>query len=710
MTTGLTDLDLLTSYHRGENDIAEEFYMPAMRRATRYDRAVGFFRSTAFIISWPALRDFVARGGRMRILCSQVLSPDDIGALDEGYAARVDAVLAARLRVEVAALLADPEMAQPSRILAALVGAGVIEFRVAIWRPSDEGPLSRIFHDKLGFFRDDAGAVVMFKGSMNETWMGLAADGNLESVDVALSWYDGRERERVEREDAYFERIWDGTYPGLVVRPFPDTAREDLVRAADPDWEGSLERMLPEASGGEAEQAGEDEDPLGEGRPLMDHQRDGLEAWRKNGRRGIFAFATGSGKTLAALVAARESITRHGEIPVIVVPDRTLFDQWLGLVTPFAERLGAMVLRVGSGNHRWRDHLRAWTTPGPARRIVLATLPTARSDDFRRRLAGGARLMLIADEVHRLGSPAGRALLDDALFGSRLGLSATPERAGDPVGTAAILDYFGGVLEPRFTLEDAIAANVLTPYFYRPHKIELSESEVEEWREVSRRLARAMFAGGEVDDRGIPRGAEMLLFERARIVKAAAAKVPLAVDVLRAEYRPGQRWIVYCDSEAQLADVRSGLRAGGFSPRAYTSAMPADRAATISWFTDIGGILVAIRCFDEGVDIPGITHALILASSKNPREFIQRRGRVLRKADRKTLAYVHDAIVVPPRPHEGEDSRTDPITAGELARALQFAEGASNHGAAADLLDIAIDAGIDWRTMFSMGVEDDDDD
>jgi superfamily II DNA or RNA helicase len=219
-----------------------------------------------------------------------------------------------------------------------------------------------------------------------------------------------------------------------------------------------------------------------------------------------------------------------------------------------------------------------------------------------------------------------------------------------------------------------------------------------------------MFAGGQPVDGGIPRGAEMLLFERARIVKAAAAKVPLAVEILTAEYRPGQRWIVYCDSEAQLADVRSALRAAGFNPRAYTSAMPADRGATIRWFTDIGGVLVAIRCFDEGVDIPGITHALILASSKNPREFIQRRGRVLRTADGKTLAYVHDAIVVPPPPRDGEDARPDPITAGELSRALQFAEGASNHGAAADLLDIAIDAGIDWRTMFSMGVEDQDDD
>lgn len=709
MTEGLAGLDLLTSYHRGEDDIAEQFYLPAMRRATRYDRAVGFFRSAAFIISWPALRDFVARGGRMRVLCSQVLSPDDIGALDEGYAARVDTLVAARLRAEVAGLLADPEMGQPARILAALVAAGVIEFKVAIWRPSDDGPLSRIFHDKLGFFRDDEGAVVMFKGSMNETWMGLSADGNLESVDVALSWFDGRERERVEREDGYFGRIWGGRYPGLNVRPFPETAHEDLVRAADPDWEGTVERMLREAAPAAPEPEG-DQDPMRLGRPIMDHQTDGLATWRENGRRGILAFATGAGKTFTALIAAEEAITRHGEVPVIVVPDTTLFDQWLEQTVPFAARLGARLLRVGADNNRWRDQLRPWTSPGPDRRIVLATLPTARSDDFRRRLAGGSHLFLIGDEVHRMGSPASQALLDEKVFGPRLGLSATPERAGDPQGTAAILDFFGGVIEPRFSLADAIAKDVLTPYIYRPHRVELSESEAEEWREVSRRVARAIFAGGETAD-GIPRSAQMLLFERARIVKAAAAKVPLAVEVLRAEYRAGQRWIVYCDSEVQLAEVRAALREAGFNPRAYTSAMPADRDATIAWFTQVaGGILVAIRCFDEGVDIPGITHALILASSKNPREFIQRRGRVLRTAPGKTLAYVHDAIAVPP-PQDGEDAGPDPITAGELARALQFAQGAFNKSAAtSDLLDIAIDAGADWQTMFSAGVEDEDND
>ena len=223
--SGLATLALKTSYHKGRDDIANDFYLPALRRAIKYDRAVGYFRSAAFIIAWPALREFVAHGGRIRILCSQVLSAEDIEALDAGYAARVDETIAARLRDEVATLLADETMSEPARVLAALVATEVIEIKIAILRPLDGVAKTRIFHDKLGILRDPQGSVVIFKGSMNETWSGLAGDGNLESVDVACSWLGGRDKVRTVEETAYFEELWTNVYPGLDVRPFPDTAR-----------------------------------------------------------------------------------------------------------------------------------------------------------------------------------------------------------------------------------------------------------------------------------------------------------------------------------------------------------------------------------------------------------------------------------------------------------------------------------------------------
>ena len=700
--SGLATLTLRTSYHKGRDDIASDFYLPAMRRATNYDRAVGYFRSAAFIIAWPALREFVAHDGRIRILCSQMLSAEDIEALDAGYAARVDETIAARLRDEVATLLEDETMSEPARVLAALVATEVIEIKIAILRPMPGAAKTRIFHDKLGILRDTQGSVVIFKGSMNETWAGLAEDGNLESVDVACSWLGGRDQERTIEEIAYFQELWTNTYPGLDVRPFPDTAREVLVSAADADWEGTVERLLRERVDNSPvpNEVGAD----ARGRTLKPHQAAGLAAWRTNARRGILAFATGAGKTFTALDAIRESLTKFDEVPIVVVPDKTLFAQWFEEIQSAVGPSNARILRVGAGFDAWRDVLRDWTAPD-GRRVVLATIQTARSYAFRTGVTQGPHLFLVADEVHRLGSPTNRTLLDETLFGPRLGLSATPERAGDDVGTSAILDYFGGVLEPRYTLADAVRDRVLTPYFYRPRTVSLLEAEATEWHRLSRRIAqfRAQFG----DDAGGDTRIEKLLFARADIVKQAAAKVDLAVQIVNEVYRRGQRWIIYCDDQAQLVNVAAALAEANHTAMPFHSAMEGDRAETLRWLDRFGGLVIAIKCLDEGVDIPTVTHALILASSKNPREFVQRRGRVLRRAKDKSLAFVYDAIVMPPGRTEGDDSFPDPITLGELARAIEFAKSADNPAAHADLLAIAIDAGIDWETLTEVGVEED---
>ena len=311
---------------------------------------------------------------------------------------------------------------------------------------------------------------------------------------------------------------------------------------------------------------------------------------------------------------------------------------------------------------------------------MLATVQTARSHAFRNGITSGSHLFIVADEVHRLGSSVNRTLLDESLFGPRLGLSATPERAGDAVGTSALLGYFGGVLEPRYTLADAIRDRVLTPYFYRPKTVSLSDAEADDWRRLSRRIAQLRAQIG--DTAGVDARIERLLFARASIVKRAMAKVDLAVEIVNEAYERGQRWIIYCDDQGQLDDVTAALADAGHTAMPYHSAMEGDRAETLGWLARFGGIVVAIKCLDEGVDIPSVTHALILASSKNPREFVQRRGRVLRRAQDKSLAYVYDAIVMPPDSPAQDDSLPDPITSGELARAIEFAQKRSQSGSA----------------------------
>jgi superfamily II DNA or RNA helicase len=703
----LSELSFQTSYHKGRDDIAERFYLPCMRRAAALDRAVGFFRSTVFIVAWPALKDFVRRNGRIRVLCSQILSAEDIQALRDGYSARVDAALAARFLEEVRSLLKDEVLKEPARVLAALVAAGHIELKIALLSEAETpARAERIFHDKLGIFRDDKGNRVIFKGSMNETWAGLAADGNLESIDVAASWMGARDLERTTTEERYFQELWLNRYPSLSVLEFPDVAANALKEAAEKDWEAALERLLDSSS---RHTATED----ARGRTLKPHQSAGLASWAANGRRGILAFATGSGKTFTAITAIREAVSARGEVVVVVVPDKVLFEQWYGELLETTKDLAVEILRAGSGYTGWRENLRAWTAPGPLRRLVLATVQTACSEEFRSRLTRGTHVTLVADEVHRLGSPKHREILDDGAFGARLGLSATPERAGDNEGTAAIVAYFRGVLEPRYSLADAVRDGVLTRYFYRPHTVQLTDDEAEEWRELSVEIGQLQgrLASGDTSE-GLDLRIKRQLIRRAKVVKHAAGKVPLAVEVLQAEYRRGQRWIVYCDDLAQLGAVSVALESAGLQVMPFHSQIEGDRTAVLRWLDARGGIVVAIKCLDEGVDVPSVSHALILASSKNPREFIQRRGRVLRLAPEtnKALAYVHDAIVMPPRVSGTVSARTpDPITAGELARAVEFAQHADNAAAAADLQQIAIEAGIEWRTLIGSGVEADED-
>jgi len=701
----LSELDLRYSYHKGQNDIANEFYLPCMQRATSYDRAVGFFNSTIYMIAWPSLKDFVKRQGKMRVICSPVLSAEDMEALGEGYEGRLKEQNRIRLTEEINRMLEDPFLQKPTRVLASLVAMGLLQFRIAFVHSDSDSRHRRLFHDKLGIFYDDHDNAVAFKGSMNETWAGLSSDGNLESVDVFVTWYGGRDEARVRDEIRYFEALWNNEYPTVSVDKFPETANIKLINAADPTkWSEWVDEICSEMDALTSLSA----DRRPGGRTPLPHQVNALQEWFKRGRRGILEHATGSGKTFTALCAIRDSINKK-ETPVVLVPSQLLLQQWTREIRETFKDLDIQMLLCGAGETRWRDNslLGPWTAKSDKPRIVVATMQTAARKDFRDAIRQGEHLFLVADEVHRLGSSEHRKILS-LESGPRLGLSATPRRAGDPEGTDAIFTYFEGVVPPPFTLQDAIRANRLTRYMYYVHPVSLSEEEQDEWDSITKRIRRlyAQEKSSQGENITLSNHIKRLLIERARITKAAKEKVRLADEVLRRYYEHGQRWIVYCDSQPQLYAVLGELRKHDFDALEYHSSMPGDRGQTLRYFEANGGILVSIRCLDEGVDIPSVSHALILASSKNPREFIQRRGRVLRKSDNKALAFLHDAIVVPRRIEA--DFPGTAIVEGEIARAIKFGQGAENPSSIADLRRIALRFGLDHETLVEEGVEEDE--
>lgn len=659
---GLTAVSLRRRYSSGRDNLTAMFFAPCLGTSVRYDRAVGFFSSTIFVLIGAQVAEFARRGGRLRFICCPRLSNSDIQAIEHGYETRTTVDTA--LQREFEEVLLDVVGQAAGTLLATLIACDALEIKIA-FRAGGSG----IFHDKVGIFTDSENNQVSFSGSLNESWSGWSGSGNYEGFHAFSSWHDP---ERVLDDAQYFEALWSGDEPGLEVIPFPTVARDRLLAHSDPDGLVHAEEQLRETL--EREQ-----NEQSENRPrLRPHQRAVLASWEDLGHRGLVEHATGSGKTITGLTAVRKALDA-GNAVLILVPAIALLEQWQRQLAVHAD-LGSVLL-AGGGHNEWKKGaiLRNFLSPG-RRRIVLATIDTAASREFTTRLAGINSLFLMVDEVHNVGTPGRRRILQEIDATWRLGLSATWQREGDVEGTAAIHDYFKHVLEPVYTLTDAINDGHLCKYRYVVHELALDPEEQEQWLAETKRIGQALGrTHGELTE-----SVRQILIRRARIVKRATSKTALAAKVLAENFREGDAWLVYCDGTGQLREVRQAIESRGLACMEYHRQVSGDESQSLAEFERSGGILLAIKCLDEGVDIPRIDHALILASSTTRREFIQRRGRVLRTADRKWRAEIHDVIV-------GSAGFNDPAAASflrtELARAREFAVGAVDSSATHYILD-----------------------
>lgn len=699
----LRDCKYKVIYNKAIDNIAEDFYLPSMRHAKRYDRISGYFSSTIYIIAWNALKEFIEKDGKIRVICSPFLSDEDQRAIENGYEAKNSEIIYENLKKEVDDLFHEDNLSTPNKVLAYLIATGNIEIKIAVGRCDSDPSVGRLFHDKVGIFSDENNSVG-FRGSINETFKGLSDDGNLESIDVFTDFHDNNDATRVHISQKYFEDLWLNTINGIRVYDFPESLKKVIRnKTSNIAWQELIDEVTVTIDKSQFWAA---EKQKGGRRPRP-HQINALENWEANGRKGIFEHATGSGKTYTAMCAIRKSLDKN-EVPIVLVPSIGLLDQWhTELETTFKD-LEINYLLCGGSNHKWKeqDILKHWTFPSTKeRRIVLSTMDTASTESFIQNLHQGDHLFIIADEVHRIGS-AGRRNFLNVNTGPRLGLSATPKRYGDPIGSEAIINFFGDIIPPPYTLKDAIDDKVLTPYFYYPHVVRLCPDEQIAWDEITNEI-RHRYAKIANKDHSTPlddKTLNMLLIKRARITKNASGKIKLASDIISDRYKEGQKWIVYCDNSTQLRNVLSELLKRGVDAYEYHSNMSGDRIETLKYFNSCGGVIVSIRCLDEGIDIPSTTHALILASSSNPREFIQRRGRILRRYEGKNFAYLYDAVVVPSNLGNDCDKRTA-IVESELSRCIQFGEWSKDKSCIYRLKIIAIEHNIDYTNFKDGGVE-----
>jgi superfamily II DNA or RNA helicase len=682
----LNDLEISSNYASSYHNLLEAFYKPCIEKSLQYDRSTGSFSTAIISLLQKPIAQFAKRGGKIRLVCSHELTDKDIVLIDQGYEMRN--IIAEKLIEDIDIASSDPSGAGAINFISSLIALESLDIRIA-FTPGSKG----IFHEKKGIFRDELDNMVTFVGSANESYMAWTQYGNHEIIEVFTSW--GKDNDRTDRHLKEFERLWKNEEPNLAVLPFPEVAKDKLrVIEASLDPVKAYEDYEKTVNYDDPDQDINHKGP--ERHPALGHQLTALQAWKDNEYRGILKHATGSGKTYTALMAIEEWINNERGPCIILVPSLLLLDQWqMEFSRFFRGKLSAPVV-FGSGHSSdWkRPKVLTSLTNTHSNSVIISTIHTARRQNFLKQVQEGPHLLLVWDEVHWAGADENSNIFD-LNAGGRLGLSATPERYGHDEGTKKIMDYFGGVVH-EFTLKDAMDSKRLCPYNYYVGKVSLRANELEEWQDLTKRIKKA-YARLPKDLSGKLRTTpqlDTLKFQRSKIIKKADQKITAGLEIIKKNYKPGDSWIIYCEDKDQLDILYQELQNEGFDCDSYFSYMESDKNQTIDKFKLTGGILVAIRCLDEGVDIPSITHGLILASSQNPREFIQRRGRLLRLHPGKHLVYIHDMIVLPPNLESEENVEFLSVAENEIARAVTFSENSSNISEYHLLRNMARDIGI----------------
>jgi len=634
--------------------------------------------------------------GRMEVIASPRLTPEDVEAINDGLARKEDVVRDSLLR----------ELSKPKgrfeevrlNLLSNLIASGVLSIKIAVMESESK---TGMFHEKLGLLLDSEGNAVAFTGSMNET--ANAFYQNYESIDVYTSW--SADADRVQDKQSAFNAMWGDYEPNLKVVEFPEVTDAILSKYRVTEDVRLEDLDIPEdGSGARSEESVEASNiPAIPGYVKMrKYQEDAIDAWKKSGFRGIFDMATGTGKTFTALaaVSSLSAELNHNLAVVIVCPYQHLVEQWKEDIVAFGMR--PIVCYSSSSQKNWRNRVKNSVSGfriGAIDRFCIVTTNATFSTPFMReqiaKLKGNC--LIVADEAHNFGAEKLNSALPKG-FKYRLALSATIERHGDERGTQSIFEYFGEKCI-EYSLEDAIINDMLTPYYYHPIVVSLDCEELDEYVVLSKKIGQLVASLGAKKGSDLPDSLKMLLIKRARIVAGARSKIPALRETID-PFKEERHLLVYCgattvkdvdyvegeptEDEVKQIDLVTGMLGQdlGMKVSRFTSEENAERREILKKeFSDGRQMqaLVAIRCLDEGVNIPNIEKAFILASSTNPKEYVQRRGRVLRKAPGKKHASIYDFITLPVLPQDAGSLPDDvllapkSLVAREIARMKDFA-------------------------------------
>lgn len=691
-----------------------ELYRTFLPYSKKFCLKLGYFSTNAIFPIATSMASFIAGGGEMSVVINHILRKKDKDVLIDDHIEN-EFLIKSSLRDE--------------RELAELIKIGSKHFFSCLKFLRKNGQLTiqpvktnfgEMSHYKEGIFIDSTGNKVSFNGSCNFTYQGLVENG--ESITALYSWGDDSSSATIEEDYELFQSIvsrenYNYQYLDVTeIEEILDNARDKDEEELIQDEKEIIERFKKQSVSnyytnyvGEGTDIFEYKATPNNGEPKFpfpkphEYQIEAYKSWIDNDYSAIFAMATGTGKTVTSLNCLLEEYKKNPEKTYrafILVPTITLVEQWEEEALKFNFK---NIIKISSKSD-WRSRL--GTKLSSARRIsssfiIICTYATFAMEKFQKYVKQlPDDTLFIADEAHNMGSNSVLDKLDNIKLKKRIGLSATPKRIYDPEGTKEIEKFFNDEEPYRvsYSMEKAINNDVLTKYDYYPHIVKLTTEELDKYIELTKKITRQYFIESSIEKNS---NLERLLLQRKRIIHKASNKLSKAVEILRRRYEREESLkytFVYVPEgvDPDLSEMNSENEEEARIINQYIKEIAQiddsilvnkivggmkDRETILKQFSrgDIQ-VLTSMKCLDEGVDIPRAEYAIFCSSTGNPRQFIQRRGRVLRKHPEKTSATVHDLVVIPllnKVNKENFDTEKN-LVKGELQRVMYFASLSKN--------------------------------
>ncbi len=646
ISKSLKDISLKTAYSSEDSNVLQEFYVPTLSVAKEYYRITGFFSSDSFAVAAKGVSELIKSDGKIKLITGCFVKNEDISAAEQAI------MYPDLIMNEVDKLLAEYEkieslfIKESIKAFAWMLANNLLEIKVAFPKKESGKEFSALFHQKVGIVKDTEGNAISFSGSINETGAGWLH--NIEEFKVFKAW-DSREKKYFDTDNEHFFRLWENKYDKVSVVALDEAIKTKIIKLAPED---SQEINFDVLEGNvETRQVGSKIIQKAE-LNLRKYQEKSIENWSQAKFNGIIEMATGTGKTWVGLKALHTffDIAKVGTA-VILAPTQEICDQWISDVKSYEDYDDLLSV---SSKEQWRkniENLLHEHKKGRSKRIVLVSTydSLANMIEYIKNYKV-TNALVIADEVHTFGSETGKDILKDesikTLFSYRLGLSATPDRLFDAGGTDAIKEFFGNIVF-RYSIGDAIKDNVLCPYNYYIKLTELSSIEFDEYIKLTKKLnKKSHYLRSKEDEDYL----KLLLTERSKITKSSENKLDRLREVLNLlnQEKKLKYTLIFCIDKNQLNDVKEILDDLRFIHSQITGEESREERIKILKDFRSGNIdiLLSIKVLDEGINIKEAKNAIILASSANPREYIQRRGRVLRKTDDTKVAEIFDFVTV----------------------------------------------------------------